>query len=53
MPEDENICRSGASASLYNEKIYIFGGILEITKELNDMLVFDCASGRLTKHEES
>ena len=35
-----------------NGRIYIFGGILEITKELNDMYVFDCASKSLQKYEE-
>lgn len=40
----EEFCRSGASASVVNGRVYIFGGILEITKELNDMYVFDCAS---------
>jgi len=35
-----------------NGRIYIFGGILEITKELNDMYVFDCASQSITKHAQ-
>mmetsp|Transcript_1266 Transcript_1266/g.2291 ORF Transcript_1266/g.2291 Transcript_1266/m.2291 type:complete len:474 (-) Transcript_1266:82-1503(-) len=33
--------RSGHSANIYNGKMYIFGGILELTKELNEMLIFD------------
>ena len=44
--------RSGHSASVKNGKIYIFGGILEVTKELNDMLVFDCGSKKLSTLEE-
>lgn len=35
------LARSGHSAVCYGSKMYIFGGILELTKELNDMLVFD------------
>jgi hypothetical protein len=35
------LCRSGHSAVTYGSKMYIFGGILELTKELNDMIVFD------------
>ena len=33
--------RSGHSSVVHGDKMYIFGGILELTKELNDMLVFD------------
>lgn len=34
--------RSGHSATLYNENyMLIFGGILDITKELDDMMLFD------------
>jgi hypothetical protein len=25
----------------YGGKMYVFGGMLEVTKELNDLLVFD------------
>jgi|TARA_B110000259_G_C13873973_1_gene346003 hypothetical protein len=28
--------------------MYIFGGILELTKELNDLLIFDFKSGKFT-----
>jgi hypothetical protein len=41
---DQNIpCpRSGHTASVYkNDYILIFGGIYEVTKELNDLFVFD------------
>jgi hypothetical protein len=33
--------RSGHSANIYNGQMFIFGGIIELTKELNEMLVFD------------
>ena len=46
------LCRSGHSAVTYNNKMYIFGGILELTKELNDMLIYDFAQGRFVQGEE-
>jgi len=33
--------------------MYIFGGILELTKELNDMLVFDFAQMKFTQGDET
>lgn len=33
--------RSGHSTVLFGSKMYIFGGILEVTQELNDLVVFD------------
>lgn len=36
--------RSGHSAVLFNEKMYIFGGIYELTHELNDLVQFDFES---------
>ena len=33
--------RSGHTASIHNGKMIIFGGILELTKELNEMLLYD------------
>lgn len=33
--------RSGHSAIVDGHKMFIFGGIFELTKELNDMVVFD------------
>ena len=33
--------RSGHSANIHNGKMYIFGGILELTKELNELICFD------------
>ena len=44
--------RSGHSAVTYGSKMYIFGGILELTKELNDMLVFDFATMKFVQGEE-
>ena len=38
------IARSGHTAVVWGQRMYIFGGILELTKELNDMVVFDFAS---------
>jgi N-acetylneuraminic acid mutarotase len=37
--------RSGHSANIFNGKMYIFGGILELTKELNEMLIYDFKTG--------
>lgn len=37
--------RSGHTAGIYKGKMYIFGGIFELTKELNEMLVYDFQSG--------
>ena len=36
--------RSGHSACLYKDYMLVFGGILEVTKELNDLWVFDLRS---------
>jgi hypothetical protein len=33
--------RSGHSTVVHGNKMYIFGGILELTHELNDLIVFD------------
>ena len=38
---------------VFGQKMYLFGGIFEITKELNDMLVYDFKSQRLSLHESS
>lgn len=37
--------RSGHSACIFKSKMYIFGGILELTKELNEMLIYDFSKG--------
>lgn len=38
--------RSGHSANIHNGKMWVFGGILELTKELNEMFTFDFATGQ-------
>lgn len=45
--------RSGHSANLFNGKMVVFGGILELTKELNEMLTYDFKTGCFTLHGES
>ena len=48
-PEEQNgapIARSGHSAVLYEGYICIFGGIFEVTKELNDLQLYDIANNR-------
>lgn len=39
--EDFSVGRSGQTAVDYGSKMFIFGGILEVTKELNDLVGFD------------
>jgi N-acetylneuraminic acid mutarotase len=41
----EPVARSGHSSNIFNGQMYIFGGILELTKELNEMLIYDFESG--------
>lgn len=38
--------RSGHSMTVYKDYILIFGGIQEVTKELNDLYVFDLSSNK-------
>ena len=33
--------RSGHTSTIFNGQMYIFGGILELTKELNEMLCYN------------
>ena len=40
-PEESPIARSGHAAQIYKDYMIIYGGIYEVTKELNDMHVFD------------
>jgi len=47
-----DIARSGHAAVSYGSKMFIFGGILEVTKELNDLLVYDFKTQKLTIHEQ-
>lgn len=35
------VARSGHTSCVWGEKMYIFGGIFELTKELNDLAAFD------------
>lgn len=42
------VARSGHSSNIYNGQMYIFGGILELTKELNEMLIFDFKTGKFS-----
>ena len=46
------LARSGHSAVTYGNRMYIFGGILELTKELNDLIVYDFSQGRFVQGEE-
>lgn len=43
VPSDcfQPLPRSGQTANVFNNRMYIFGGILELTKEINEMLTFD------------
>lgn len=44
---DEPIARSGHTSQVYNNQyMIIYGGILEVTKELNDMHVFNLHTER-------
>jgi len=44
--------RSGHTAVVNGEKMFIFGGIFELTKELNDMCVFDFKTMAFQQGEE-
>jgi hypothetical protein len=44
--ENPPLPRSGHSAIIYKEMMVIFGGIHEVTKELDDMIVFDIKNKR-------
>jgi len=46
------LCRSGHTAVTYADKMWIFGGILELTKELNDMIVFDFKQMKFVQGEQ-
>jgi len=46
------IPRSGHTAVVNGSKMYIFGGIYELTKELNDMVVFDFSQMKYLQGEE-
>lgn len=40
-PGDYSVGRSGHTAVVFANKMFVFGGILEVTKELNDLISFD------------
>lgn len=45
--------RSGHSTVVFGSKMYIFGGIYELTHELNDLCVFDFETRKFTQRGES
>lgn len=44
--------RSGHSTVVHGSKMYIFGGILELTKELNDLVVFDFTTKQFSSRSD-
>jgi hypothetical protein len=44
--------RSGHTAVTGGSKMFIFGGILELTKELNDLAIFDMKTNKFVQAEE-
>lgn len=46
MPDQLPNPRSGHSATLYKDMMVVFGGIHEVTKELDDLIVFDLKTKR-------
>ena len=53
-PEDERpIARSGHTTVVFGKKMYIFGGILELTHELNDLVVFDTETCKFSSNSET
>jgi len=40
-PELGLLQRNGHTSVIYNEKMIVFGGIMEVTQELDDMVVLD------------
>lgn len=40
------MARAGHTANVYEGKMFIFGGIFEVTKELNDCHIYDIAKDR-------
>jgi len=50
--DSESFCpvaRSGHSAVMFGSKMYIFGGIFELTHELNDLCCFDFETNQFKK----
>jgi N-acetylneuraminic acid mutarotase len=44
--EDIPLARSGHSCTLYKDFMLVFGGIHEVTKELDDMIIYDFKNRR-------
>jgi N-acetylneuraminic acid mutarotase len=40
------LARTGHSSMVMNGKVIIFGGILEVTKEINDVHAYDISTGK-------
>jgi len=38
--------RSGHTMNVFKDKMFIFGGIFELTKELNDLISYDFLTGK-------
>jgi N-acetylneuraminic acid mutarotase len=45
--------RSGHTTVVFGQKMYIFGGILELTHELNDLVVFDIDTKKFSSNSET
>ena len=45
QPDNSFVARSGHSACVYNDHMLVFAGIHEITKELDDMAVYNLKTG--------
>jgi hypothetical protein len=45
-PDEAPLPRSGHASQIYNDFMIVYGGIYEVTKELNDMHVFDIKNER-------
>ena len=47
------MARSGHSTTIYGDRMVVFGGIYEVTRELNDTYVFDFGTMKwqLIQHE--
>lgn len=53
-PENERpTARSGHTTVVFGKKMYIFGGILELTHELNDLVIFDTETCKFSSNSET
>ena len=50
---DRPCARSGHTTVVHGTKLYIFGGILELTHELNDLIVFDTETAQFYSNSET